>query len=81
MYKGYLKSNPVVLKPRYRVDQLVRISKFKQLFTKGYEATYSKELFKIVKVNHTNPITYLLEDLSGDPIQGIFYSEELTSAE
>ena len=36
-----------------------------------------KEVFQIKRVLHTNPITYSLIDLSGEPIQGSFYNEEL----
>ena len=34
-------------------------------------------MFRIRHVNNTNPITYLLEDLNGEEIQGSFYTEEL----
>ena len=32
------------------VGDLVRISKYKSTFTKGYEANFTEELFKITKV-------------------------------
>lgn len=35
------------------------------------------EVFKIVKVKSTNPYTYLLEDLGGNPILGSLYQYEL----
>lgn len=35
------------------------------------------EVFKIIKVQSTHPYTYLLEDLSGNPILGSFYQYEL----
>jgi len=37
-------------------------------------------LFKIVKVQRTNPVTYLLEDYRGKSIAGAFYEYELHRA-
>ncbi|KAG5895681.1 hypothetical protein JTB14_027004 [Gonioctena quinquepunctata] len=65
------------LKPKYRVNDIVRISKYKNLFEKGYEANFTTELFKVVKVNSTYPPTYILEDMDKNPIQGSFYEAEL----
>ncbi|KAJ8911128.1 hypothetical protein NQ315_003304 [Exocentrus adspersus] len=67
----------VALKPKFHPGDVVRISKFKGVFEKGYTANYSTELFKIAKVNVTNPVTYLLEDMSNHPIKGCFYESEL----
>lgn len=47
------------------------------LFEKGYTPNWSTELFKIRKINLTNPVTFLLEDSRGDPIKGVFYKWEL----
>lgn len=62
---------------KLKIGDLVRISKTKHIFDKGYLPGWSTELFKIIKVKITNPVTYLLEDLTGRPIQGGFYEEEL----
>lgn len=62
---------------RYKVGQVVRISKYKSVFEKGYTPSWSTELFKIVKVQITNPVTYILEDMNGRPIKGGFYEYEL----
>ncbi|KAJ8911476.1 hypothetical protein NQ315_010847 [Exocentrus adspersus] len=67
----------VALKPKFHLGDVVRISKFKGVFEKEYTANYSTELFKIAKVNVTNPVTYLLEDMSNHPIKGCFYESEL----
>ena len=32
-------------------------------------------------VKHTNPITYSLEDLRGEPVQGSFYEQELQATD
>ncbi|XP_050449699.1 uncharacterized protein LOC126850601 [Cataglyphis hispanica] len=41
---------------------------------------YTIEVFKIVKVQRTNPVTYLLEDYRGKSIVGAFYEYELRRA-
>ncbi|XP_031780989.1 uncharacterized protein LOC116416446 [Nasonia vitripennis] len=69
-------------KPKYSVRDIVRISKTKGTFEKGYEANWSEEVFKIIKVlKHRKPPVYELEDLNGEFIDGIFYEEELTVIE
>ncbi|XP_024875227.1 uncharacterized protein LOC112456729 [Temnothorax curvispinosus] len=37
-------------------------------------------VYKIVKVQHTNPVTYLLEDYRGKSVAGAFYEYELHRA-
>jgi len=64
-------------KIKFKVDDNVRISTQKGVFTKGYLPSWSTEIFKIVKINQTLPITYQLQDYTGKPIAGCFYSEEL----
>ncbi|KAJ8915420.1 hypothetical protein NQ315_003180 [Exocentrus adspersus] len=59
------------------MGDIVRISKNKHIFAKGYTPNWTTELFKITAVKITNPTTYLLEDMRGQPIQGAFYAEEL----
>ncbi|XP_023312196.1 uncharacterized protein LOC111692419 [Anoplophora glabripennis] len=67
----------IVQKPKFNVADIVRISKYKGVFQKEYTANYSTELFKVVKVNITNPTTYVLEDMQGRQIKGCFYKYEL----
>lgn len=62
---------------KYKVGDVVRISKAKHIFAKGYTPNWTTELFKIIKVRITNPPTYLLEDMNGRPISGTFYEQEL----
>ncbi|KAK5647231.1 hypothetical protein RI129_002123 [Pyrocoelia pectoralis] len=64
-------------KHRFNVGDVVRISKYKSIFAKGYTSNWSSELFKIAKLQVTNPVTYLLEDMKGKPILGGFYEQEL----
>ncbi|XP_011687476.1 PREDICTED: uncharacterized protein LOC105449791 [Wasmannia auropunctata] len=62
---------------RFKVGDSVRVSKFKTIFDKGYTPNWTTEVFKIIKVQKTNPATYLLEDSRGKPIAGGFYEYEL----
>jgi len=47
------------------------------VFEKGYMPNWSTEIFKIIKINKTLPVTYQLQDYNGKPIAGGFYSEEI----
>ncbi|XP_018308358.1 uncharacterized protein [Mycetomoellerius zeteki] len=62
---------------RFKVGDSVCVSKFKTIFKKGYTSNWTTEVFKIIKVQQTNPVTYLLEDTRGKPIVGGFYEYEL----
>ena len=66
-----------VPKKPMKIGDIVRISKAKGIFAKGYKFNWSEELFKIKKVLSTNPITYHVEDMAGEVVKGCFYNEEL----
>lgn len=56
---------------------MVRISKYKSLFSKGYTPNWSTELFLVDRVRTTVPPVYHLRDMEGVPIKGAFYEHEL----
>ena len=62
---------------RFKIDGRVRISKFKNIFAKGYTPNWSKEIFIVDKINDTVPYTYNLKGLNGEEIIGSFYDREL----
>ena len=62
---------------KFKVGDHVRISKYKNIFTKGYMANWSEEIFFIKKIKNTVPWTYVLNDLNGEEIIGTFYVNEL----
>ena len=67
---------------KFKIGDLVRISKYKRkVFDKGYTPNWTEEIFIVDVIQHTNPITYKLKDLSGDEIQGSFYEQELLKTE
>ena len=63
--------------PKFKVGDHVRISKYKNIFAKGYTPNWSEEVFVIKKVKNTVPWTYVINDLNGDEIIGTFYEKEL----
>ncbi|KAL9982416.1 hypothetical protein ACROYT_G004454 [Oculina patagonica] len=72
---------PLSAKPKFKVGDKVRISKYKRIvFDKGYTPNWSEEMFVITKIQHTNPITYKLKDFRDEEIQGSFYEPELLKA-
>ena len=62
---------------RFKVGDRVRISKFKNIFVKGYTPNWSSEILIVDKVNETVPYTYNLKDLNDEEILGSFYDREL----
>ena len=63
--------------PKFKVADRVRISKYKNIFAKGYTPNWSEEIFVIKKVKNTVPWTYVINDLNGEEITGTFYEKEL----
>ena len=66
-----------VSKKKFNVGDRVRLAKKKELFRKGYESGWTEEIFTIVRVLSTNPVTYHVVDDKGVLIKGIFYPQEL----
>ena len=61
----------------YWVGDHVRISKYKNIFAKGYTKNWSEEVFIVSKIKNTAPWTYVISDLNGEPVTGSFYEKEL----
>ena len=47
-------------KPKFKVGDHVRISKYKKFFANGYTPNWSEETFVIKKIENTVPWTYVL---------------------
>ena len=62
---------------RFKFGDRVRISKFKNIFAKGYTPNWSREIFIVNEINDTVPYTYNIEDLNDEEIIGSFYDREL----
>ncbi|KAL6253990.1 hypothetical protein P5V15_015843 [Pogonomyrmex californicus] len=48
-------SKVVEQKAKFDVNDLVRVSRAKATFEKGYEARWSEEIFRVCRVLHENP--------------------------
>ena len=66
--------------PKFKVGDYVRISKYKNIFAKGYTPNWFEEVFVIKKVENTVSWTYIINDLKGEKIIGTFYEKELQKA-
>ena len=63
--------------PKFKVGELVKISKYKNIFAKGYTQNWSAEVFIVSKIKNTVLWTYAISDLNGEPLTGRFYEKEL----
>ena len=63
--------------PKFKVGNHVRISKYKNIFAKGYTPNWSEEAFVIKKIKNAVPWTYVIDGLNGEEISGTFYEKEL----
>ena len=63
--------------PKFKVGDHVRISKYKNIFAKGYMPNWSEEIFIIKKIKNTVPWAYIISDRNGYEIIGTFYEKEL----
>ena len=63
--------------PKFKVGDYVRISKYKNIFAKGYMPNWSEEVFVVDKIKNTVPWTRVINDLNGEEITGTFYENEL----
>ena len=61
----------------FKVGEHVRISKYKNVFAKGYTPNWSEKVFVVSKIKNTVPWTYVVSDLNGEEITGSFYEKEL----
>ena len=68
-------SNPKA--PKFKVNDRVRITKYKNIFSKGYTENWSREIFIIDSVLKTNPWTSKIKYLNGEKIIGSFYEKEV----
>ena len=51
-------------------------------FSRGFNIQNTEEIFKIDAVDHRQyPVAYIIKDLSNQPIQGLFYREELVKVQ
>ena len=62
---------------KFKIGNRVRISKYKNIFAKGYTANWSEKVFVVSKIKNIVPWTYNISDLNGEEITEAFYEKEL----
>ena len=67
--------------PKFKIGDTVRISKYKNIFTKGHVLNWPEEVFVLKKFEQTMPWTYFIADFNGEDIVGMFYKRELGKVE
>ena len=63
--------------PKFKVGDHVAISKYKNIFAKGYVPNWFEESVVIIKVENTVPWTYVISDLKVEEIVGTLYGKKL----
>ena len=61
--------------PRFKMNERVRITKYKNIFSESYTENWSREIFIIDSILKCYPWAYKIKDLNGDKIKGSFYEE------
>ena len=62
--------------PKFKVGNHVRISKYKNILTKGYTPNWSEELFVISQIKIAVPWTYVISGFNCKEILGTFYEKK-----
>ena len=78
-FLSILYSKPLreIRKPKCKVGDRVRISKYDLPFKKGYKPQFTGEVFEIVAISSIKPPTYTIEDEQDDIIRGKFCQKKL----
>ena len=63
--------------PKFKIVDHVRISRYKNIFAKGYTPNWSEEVFVIKEDKNIVPWTYGINDLNDEEIIGTCYEKEL----
>ena len=66
----------LVRRPKLYVGDYVRLAKLDIPFRKGYEQSFTDEVFEVFDIPTRNPPTYSLIDSNREPIEGKFYGSE-----
>ena len=56
--------------PKFKFADIVRLSKYKNIFVKGYTLNWLEEVILIKDVKNTVPRAYVINDLNGEEIVG-----------
>ena len=62
---------------KFKVGDHVRISRYKNIFPKGYAPNWSNKVFVMSKIKNTVPWTHVINDLNGEETIGSSSEKEL----
>ena len=66
--------------PKFKIGNNVRISKYNNIFAKGYVPNWPEDVFVFSKIKNTVPWTYVINEPNSEEIVGTFYEKELQKA-
>jgi hypothetical protein len=73
----YSNSQESLNKFKLKINDMVRISKYKTVFAKGYTPYWSEEIFYVSELLGRSSNAYKIRDQMNEPVEGIFYESEL----
>ena len=76
-----LQREKTLIKYKFQIGDKVRIPVERRPFKKGYEQTWTDELFVVHRRIPSHPPRYKLIDLNGEEIKSSFYAQELQLAQ
>ena len=77
MSKLYSKPIREYKKPKFGIEDRVRIYKYDLPFRKGYKPQFTQEFYEIVAIANKKPPTFTIKDDQEDAIGWKFYEKEL----
>ena len=60
---------------KFKANDRFRITKHKNIFSKGYTKNWLRETFIVDSVLKTNPLIYKIKDSNGEKVIGSFYEK------
>ena len=63
--------------PKFKIGNILRLSKYKNIFAKGYVPNWPEEVFVVKMFKNTVTWTYVISDLKIEEIVGTFDKKEL----
>ena len=69
------------IEPKFKVGDYVKNADKRNIFSKGYTSNWNRELFKVIEVLNTQTLTYKIEYMNGEIIEGKYYEQKLLKSE
>ena len=61
---------------KFKIGDVVRISKYKNIFARDYDSNWSEEVFVIKKIKNFVLWIHVISDLKSEEIVGTFYKKD-----